>query len=181
MPIAIVVMGVGGSGKTTIGTLLANHFGVPHLDADSFHPPANIEKMRAGHPLDDDDRRPWLREIAGHLASSITAGAGVVVGCSALKRRYRDVLRVDPVVSFVHLTGSPDLVRARMGVRTGHFFGTALIDSQFADLEPLEADEPGVVVDIERSPDDLAAAAIGALTDLWAENRTSDIERTVAR
>jgi gluconokinase len=160
-------MGVGGSGKTTVGTLLANHFRVPHVDADTFHPSANVEKMRSGRPLDDEDRRPWLRRIAEHLTSSIAAGNGVVVGCSALKRRYRDVLAVDPAVSFVHLHGTPDVVRARMQARTGHFFGTALIDSQFADLEPLAADEPGVVVGIEQRPDEIVAAAVAALAELW--------------
>ena len=181
MPIAIVVMGVGGSGKTTIGTLVADHFGVPHVDADTFHPLSNVEKMRSGRPLDDDDRRPWLQAIAAHLASSIADGTGAVVGCSALKRRYRDVLRVDPAVSFLHLDGTAEVVRARMRARTGHFFGIELIASQFADLEPLEADEPGVVLGIERRPDELAAAAVAALTDLWTTNQQCETERTAPR
>lgn len=166
-PHVVVVMGVAGTGKTTIGPLLAARLGVPYAEGDDFHPPANIAKMSAGTPLDDEDRWPWLDAI-GTWAHE-RAGLGGVVSCSALKRSYRDRLRAAaPGLVFVHLTGSRELIEDRMGHRQGHFMPTALLDSQFATLEPLTADEAGVAVDVSGGPEEIAARAAGALDDLSA-------------
>jgi gluconokinase len=144
----IVVMGVSGSGKTTIGGMLAARLGVPYAEADDFHPAANIAKMAAGLPLDDADRAPWLDTIAGWLAERGPRGG--VVSCSALRRRYRDRLRTAaPGLFFAHLDGAPELVAARLGARTGHFMPPGLLDSQFDALEPLEPGESGAVVAID--------------------------------
>lgn len=165
-PQVVVVMGVAGTGKTTIGPLLAARLGVPYAEGDDFHPQANIAKMSAGTPLDDDDRGPWLDAI-GTWAHG-RSGLGGVVSCSALKRSYRDRLRAAaPDVVFVHLAGERSLIEDRMAHRQGHFMPTALLDSQFAALQPLQADEAGVAVDVCGSPDAIAgraAAALAALT-----------------
>ena len=169
-PHVVVVMGVAGTGKTTIGPLLAARLGVPYAEGDDFHPQANITKMSAGTPLDDEDRWPWLDAI-GTWAHE-RAGRGGVVSCSALKRSYRDRLRAAaPGLVFVHLTGSRELIEDRMGHRQGHFMPTALLDSQFATLEPLRADEAGVAVDVSGSPEEITARATGALGDLSAPAR----------
>jgi len=162
-PIA-VVMGVSGSGKTTVGQELAARLGVPYADADGFHPPANIAKMSAGVPLDDTDRAPWLRAIAGWLADHRATGA--VVSCSALKRRYRDVLRA-PVghLPFLHLDGDPAVVAQRVAGRPGHFMPASLVASQFADLEPLGPDEEGMVADLAAPVDDVVASFTAYLSD----------------
>jgi len=162
-PIA-VVMGVSGSGKTTVGQELAARLGVPYADADGFHPPANIAKMSAGVPLDDTDRAPWLRAIAGWLADHRATGA--VVSCSALKRRYRDVLRA-PVghLPFLHLDGDPGVVAQRVAKRPGHFMPASLVASQFADLEPLGPDEEGMVADLAAPVDDVVASFTAYLSD----------------
>jgi len=140
----VVVMGVTGSGKSTVGHALAERMGVPFADADDFHSPANVAKMRSGVPLTDTDRAPWLRTIGAWLAEH----DGAVVTCSALKRVYRDQLRESaPGATFLHLHGDKEAVRKRVGARPGHFMPTSLVDSQFADLEPLGSDEQGVVVD----------------------------------
>lgn len=140
----VVVMGVTGSGKSTVGIALAERMGVPFADADDFHSPANVAKMRAGTPLTDVDRRPWLLAIGAWLAEHEN---GAVVTCSALKRVYRDTLReAAPTITFLHLDGDKETVRQRVGAREGHFMPTSLVDSQFADLEPLDADEKGLVV-----------------------------------
>ncbi|MEW1864974.1 gluconokinase [Streptomyces sp. NBC_00669] len=144
----IVVMGVSGSGKTTIGGMLAARLGVPYAEADDFHPAANIAKMAAGRPLDDADRAPWLDTIARWLADRGPRGG--VVSCSALRRRYRDRLRAAaPGLLFAHLDGAPELVAARLGARTGHFMPAGLLESQFEALEPLEPGEAGAVVSID--------------------------------
>ncbi|GAB1513856.1 gluconokinase [Actinophytocola sp. KF-1] len=144
MPL-VVVMGVTGSGKSTVGTALAERMGVPFADADDFHSPENVAKMRSGVPLTDVDRRPWLLAIGTWLAEH---ERGAVVTCSALKRAYRDTLReAAPDITFLHLHGDKDTVRKRVAARTGHFMPESLVDSQYADLEPLGADERGVVVD----------------------------------
>ncbi len=149
-PAPIVVMGVSGSGKSTVGSALARRLGVPFLDADTLHPPANVAKMTAGEPLDDDDRYPWLENVGGWLAGR-PAG---VVSCSALKRKYRDQLRVHcPRVEFLHLDGSPETIGRRLAARSGHFMPAALLRSQFATLEPIAVDESGVTVDVGRSVD----------------------------
>ncbi|NNN33315.1 gluconokinase [Streptomyces sp. S3(2020)] len=164
-PHVVVVMGVAGTGKTTIGPLLAARLGVPYAEGDDFHPPANITKMSAGTPLTDDDRWPWLDAI-GDWADG-RAGLGGVVSCSALKRSYRDRLRTAaPGLVFVHLAGDRALIEDRMSHRQGHFMPTALLDSQFATLQPLESDEAGVVVDVTGGPEEITARAAKALTEL---------------
>jgi gluconokinase len=142
----VVVMGVTGSGKSTVGTALAERMGVPFADADDFHSPENVAKMRSGTPLTDVDRRPWLLSIGAWLAAQ---EGGAVVTCSALKRVYRDTLReAAPSITFLHLHGDKDTVRKRVGARQGHFMPQSLVDSQYADLEPLGDDEKGLVVDL---------------------------------
>ncbi|WP_030812622.1 gluconokinase [Streptomyces sp. NRRL F-2799] len=161
-PQVVVVMGVAGTGKTTIGPLLAARLGVPYAEGDDFHPQANIDKMSAGTPLEDADRWPWLDAI-GRWAHG-RAGLGGVVSSSALKRSYRDRLRAEaPGVVFVHLTGSRELIEGRMSQRQGHFMPTALLDSQFATLQPLQADEAGVAVDVSGSPEEITERAAEAL------------------
>ncbi|WP_031510462.1 gluconokinase [Streptomyces megasporus] len=160
----VVVMGVAGTGKTTVGHLLADRLGVPYAEGDDFHPAANIAKMTAGEPLTDEDRLPWLDDIGAWARAR--AGLGGVVSCSALKRSYRDRLRAAaPDVVFVHLTGDRRLIEERMSHREGHFMPTALLDSQFATLQPLEPDESGVAVDVSGSPEEVAERVVRALLD----------------
>ncbi|MFF0697118.1 gluconokinase [Streptomyces tendae] len=164
-PHVVVVMGVAGTGKTTIGPLLAARLGVPYAEGDDFHPPANIAKMTAGTPLTDEDRWPWLDAIGGWAHGR--AGLGGVVSSSALKRSYRDRLRAAaPGVVFVHLTGSRELIEDRMSHRQGHFMPTALLDSQFATLQPLQPDEAGVAVDVAGTPEEITERAVDTLKDL---------------
>lgn len=164
-PPVVVVMGVAGTGKTTIGPLLAARLGVPYAEGDDFHPEANIAKMSAAIPLDDADRWPWLDAI-GQWAYE-RAGLGGVVSCSALKRGYRDRLRAAaPEIVFVHLSGDRALVEDRMSHRQGHFMPTALLDSQYATLQPLEADEVGVAVHVAGSPEEITDRAFTALRGL---------------
>jgi gluconokinase len=145
-PAPIVVMGVSGSGKSTVGAALAQRLRVPFLDADTLHPPANVVKMTAGEPLNDDDRYPWLEKVGEWLAGHRDGG---VVSCSALKRKYRDQLRAHcPRVEFLHLSGSPELISSRLAARSGHFMPAALLRSQFDALEPLGDDEVGVTVGV---------------------------------
>ena len=160
-----VVMGVSGCGKTTVGRLLAQRLDVPYAEADEFHPPANIAKMASGRPLLDKDRLPWLAAIADWMRSH--AGEGGVVTCSALKRDYRDLLRSSGAPAwFLHLTGDRALITSRVGARTDHFMPATLVDSQFADLEPLRPDEPGLVVDAALAPEDIVDQARAALARL---------------
>ncbi|MEG3629263.1 gluconokinase [Streptomyces poriticola] len=164
-PHVVVVMGVAGTGKTTVGPLLAARLGVPYAEGDDFHPPANIAKMSAGTPLTDDDRWPWLDAIGAWAHGR--AGLGGVVSSSALKRSYRDRLRAAaPGLVFVHLTGSRELIAERMSHRQGHFMPTALLDSQFATLQPLQPDEAGVEVDVAGGPEEIAGRAMNALKAL---------------
>ncbi|MEU5769174.1 gluconokinase [Streptomyces asoensis] len=164
-PHVVVVMGVAGTGKTTIGPLLAARLGVPYAEGDDFHPQANIAKMSAGTPLEDADRWPWLDAIGAWADER--AGLGGAVSCSALKRSYRDRLRAAaPSVVFVHLSGDRQLIKDRMAHRQGHFMPTALLDSQFATLQPLQADEAGVVVDVSGSPEAITERAVAALAAL---------------
>ncbi|MGR8011467.1 gluconokinase [Streptomyces hypolithicus] len=164
----VVVMGVAGTGKTTIGPLLAGRLGVPYAEGDDFHPPANIAKMSAGTPLDDSDRWPWLDAI-GQWAHG-RAGLGGVVSSSALKRAYRDRLRAAaPGAVFLHLTGDRRLIEERMRERRGHFMPTALLDSQYAALQPLQEDEAGVAVDVSGTPHDIAERAAAALRGLGSQ------------
>jgi gluconokinase len=150
----IVVMGVSGSGKSTVGAALAQRLRVPFADADDFHPPANIAKMTAGHALDDDDRHPWLEAIGEWLVQH--EGGGGVMSCSALKRSYRDQLRRHcPSVEFLHLHGTRDVIARRQASRPGHFMPASLLDSQFATLEALAPDEKGQVVEVDQGVDDI--------------------------
>jgi gluconokinase len=149
----LLVMGVSGSGKTTIGAMLAGRLGWTYAEADDFHPAANVEKMHAGIPLTDADRWPWLAAIAAWIDERIAAGEPAVVTCSALKRAYRDLLRGDrDEVGLVYLDGSRELIGRRMAARHGHFFPKALLDSQFRDLEPPQPDEDAIVVPIDADP-----------------------------
>jgi carbohydrate kinase (thermoresistant glucokinase family) len=150
-------MGVTGSGKSTVAGLLSGRLGWALAEGDDLHPPANIAKMAAGHPLSDDDRWPWLQRVRDWIDAQVADGRPGIITCSALKQAYRDVLR-DPHVVFVHLVGSRDVLAGRLAARHGHFMPAQLLDSQLADLEPLGPDEQAVTVDIEsRSPADLAA------------------------
>ncbi len=157
-PCIVLIAGVSGSGKSTIGSLLAQRLGWQYAEADDFHPDANLAKMVAGHPLNDDDRRPWLANIAAWIDASTAAGRPAVVSCSALKRSYRDVLREGrPNVRLVYLDADKQTIRARLSSRRGHFFPASLLDSQFADLEPPTDDERPyrVPVTAESQPDDI--------------------------
>jgi gluconokinase len=148
----LVVMGVSGSGKSTVGAALAQRLRVPFADADDFHPAANVAKMSAGIPLDDDDRWPWLDALGVWLARHDERGG--VLSCSALKVAYRDRLREHaPRTHFLHLDGPREVIARRQAGRPGHFMPAALLDSQFATLEPLRPDEPGLVVDVDQSVD----------------------------
>ena len=154
MPSPIVVMGVSGSGKSTVGAALAQRLRVPFADADDFHPAANIAKMAAGHPLNDDDRRPWLETIGLWLGEH--CGDGGVMSCSALKYQYRVQLRSHcPGTRFLHLFGTPEVIGARQASRPGHFMPASLLASQFETLEPLQPDESGVVIDVGQSIDSI--------------------------
>lgn len=146
-------MGVSGCGKSTIGALLGERLGLPYKDGDDLHPLANIEKMASGTPLTDDDRWPWLTDVATWLHSHTK---GAIIGCSALKRSYRDLIREGaPGAVFVHLDGDFDLLHQRMFSRPGHFMPPAMLQSQVDTLEPLEEDEVGRVFDIAKSPEEL--------------------------
>ncbi|MGX5679769.1 gluconokinase [Schumannella luteola] len=158
----VVVMGVSGSGKSTVGGLLADRLGIPFADADDLHPPANVEKMRAGHPLDDEDRGPWLLLVGDALAAA--TATGLVMACSSLKRAYRDLIRDRaPETVFVYLHGSRDLLVERMSAREGHFMPATLLDSQLATLEPPAADERAITVEISAAPGELAEEIAGTL------------------
>jgi gluconokinase len=149
-PHALIVMGVSGSGKTTIGEQLAARIGWRYEDADTFHPAANVAKMSAGHPLTDEDRWPWLRAIADEIDRASAAGERVVIGCSALRRVYRDVLvhgRSD--IRIIYLEGTQALIAGRLGERKGHFMPPGLLTSQFKTLEPPAPDEHAVTVSID--------------------------------
>lgn len=158
-------MGVCGCGKTVIGRQVAERLGYNFVEGDEYHPPGNVAKMRAGIPLTDDDRRPWLQALADRIAAAGAEGAGLVVSCSALKRRYRDILRGAGVpVHFVHLAGTPALIAQRMAGRTGHFMPASLIDSQFAALEPPDAGESAETHDVALPPATIVARVAAGLS-----------------
>jgi gluconokinase len=162
----IVVMGVAGSGKTTIANALAERLGVPFVEGDSLHPAANVKKMASGIPLTDEDRWPWLKAIGERMEVERSTGHGVVVSCSALKHVYRDCLRkeVHGRVQFILLDGSRELIGQRMRKRKGHFMPPALLDSQFATLERPTADEHATVLDISHTIPSLVTEAVQAAT-----------------
>lgn len=157
----IVVMGVSGAGKSTTGEALARRLGWPFVEGDSFHPPANVEKMHAGIPLTDADREPWLRALAAELGRFQALGQSSVMGCSSLRRSYRDILRSGaPRVRFLHVHGSRELLADRLGHREGHFFPAKLLDSQLTTLEMLAPDEDGAVVDMALAVEDQVDQAL---------------------
>jgi carbohydrate kinase (thermoresistant glucokinase family) len=160
----LVVMGVSGSGKTTVAEKLAAALGVEFLEGDKFHPPSNVEKMKSGTPLTDEDRWPWLRAIAAKIDEWRAEGKGGVITCSALKRTYRDILIGNrPQVRVVYLKGSHDLIHQRMAARRGHFMPVGLLDSQFATLQEPGPDERPIVTDIVGTPAEIVADIIRQL------------------
>ncbi len=165
---SIVVMGVSGSGKSTVAEGLVERLGWEFAEGDDLHPPANVAKMRSGQPLDDDDRWPWLRRLADWIGEREQAGRPVVVTCSALKRSYRDLLRNGhPSVWFAHVTVDPDLLRERVAGRTGHYMPASLVESQLAALEPLQDDEPGAAISGGGAP----AVVVDELLSVLARER----------
>jgi gluconokinase len=150
----LVVMGVSGSGKSTVALKLAARLGWPMAEADEFHSPANIAKMEAGIPLTDADREPWLVSLREWINEHDAEGRSTVATCSALKRSYRDLLRgATSRVRFVHLAGTREVIAARLSHRSGHFMPASLLDSQYADLQPLGPDEDGITVDVAATPE----------------------------
>jgi gluconokinase len=166
-PAAIIVMGVSGSGKSTIGALLAERLGWPFADADGFHPPENVAKMAAGTPLTDADRWPWLDAIAAHIGAARQAGRPVVVACSALRRAYRDRLRAGHGdLIFLHLSGAPEVIAARQAARQGHFMPPSLMASQFATLEDTGDEADAVALSVADTPQAVVDAAMAALSPI---------------
>ena len=163
-PVAVVVMGVSGSGKTTVAVELARRLGWEFAEGDDHHPAANVEKMRAGIPLDDADREPWLRDLAGWIAEREQAGTSCVLTCSALKRSYRELLRKgNDSVFFVHVAVPGSVLTERLAQRTGHYMPPSLLGSQLAALEPLEDDEPGITVQGTGEAGEVVDAVVAAL------------------
>jgi gluconokinase len=157
-----VVMGVSGCGKSTVGKLIAQALDAHYAEGDSFHPPENVEKMRGGRPLDDSDRAPWLAAMAAAIRDWNARNETVVLACSALKRRYRDVLRSGGEVRFIHLAGDKALIAARLAARKDHYMPPTLLDSQFAALEPPGEDE-AITLPIDASAETIAARALARL------------------
>lgn len=163
-PHAIIVMGVSGVGKTTVAEALAKRLGWDFADADVFHPPANVEKMRNGTPLTDADRWPWLKRIAEEIARQREAGKSIVIACSALKRAYRDILKDGQEdVRLVYLKGDHDLIMSRLRMRRGHYFPARLLDSQFAALEEPHTSERALVVAVEKDVEAIVDEIVGKL------------------
>ncbi|WP_457974829.1 gluconokinase [Arthrobacter sp. D1-17] len=167
----VIVMGVSGCGKTTIGDLVARELGVRFLDGDTLHPVENVAKMAVGTPLTDEDRWPWLAIVGSELAAA--GPDGLVLACSALRRRYRNAIRAQaPDTVFLHLHGSREVLGSRLEGRSGHFMPAALLESQLATLEPLEEDEPGVVVDIDSPVQQVVRDALTKLNKAAAPGHT---------
>jgi gluconokinase len=164
-------MGVSGCGKTAVGRLLAEQLGVEFIEGDAFHSAASVTKMAAGIPLTDADRAAWLAILSARIATAQQTGDGLVLACSALKRQYRDQLRAgDPTLCFAHLDGSPALLAQRLESRSGHFMPASLLASQLHDLEPLQADECGLRLDIAHPP----GASVAAITLFAARHAPQD-------
>ena len=160
----VVVMGVAGSGTTTLARARARRLGGPYAEADEFHPQANIDKMAAGTPLTDEDRWPWLAAMGDWLTEQARAGRSTIVTCSALRHAYREVLReAEGRVRFVHLTAAAEVIEPRLAHRSGHFMPPALLPSQFATLEPLRDGEDGVAIVVDVPPDVVADRTVDAL------------------
>lgn len=164
-PTRWVVMGVCGCGKSSVGGRLAEAIGAQFLEGDAFHSPANVAKMSAGTPLNDADRAEWLLQLMAEIRNARERGESLVLSCSALKRRYRDLLREgDPALRFAHLSGDRELIATRMLARINHYMPLSLLDSQLNVLEPLQADEAGITLDIRREPAQL-------ITDILNSNQ----------
>lgn len=160
----LVVMGVSGCGKSTVGALLGERLGVPFFDGDDFHPPANKAKMASGTPLNDEDRAPWLAEIGAALATRGDGGSTRIIACSALKRRYRDLLRsFAPDLVFIHLSGEEATISGRISGRAHEYMPSSLLASQLATLEQLGADEAHIPVDILGDPSSLVDGIVREL------------------
>lgn len=163
-PLVLVLMGVSGCGKTTVGAILASRLGWPFEDGDALQPQSNVEKMKAGHPLTDVDRWPWLEMVAKWIEQRLDRGENGLIACSALKRSYRDILnRRGSGVMFVFLAGSKEMIASRLVARHGHFMPPSMLDSQFADLEEPSSDEPAVRVDVGPTPDKIAESIMQKL------------------
>lgn len=163
-PFAAIVMGPSGVGKTTTAKGVADRLGWDFAEGDEFHPKANIDKMSAGIPLNDEDRAPWLRSIRDWMSNKADAGLNCVLTCSALKKTYRDILReARAEVVFVELDAPIDLVGERMAHRKGHYMPTSLLQSQFDTLEPLQPEEAGIVVSVRDTPEKVIDDAVAAL------------------
>ncbi|MFL6626888.1 MAG: gluconokinase [Burkholderiaceae bacterium] len=164
LPLVLVLMGVSGSGKTTVAKLIADRLDWPFEEGDALHPPANVAKMAAGHPLDDDDRAPWLAKVADWVDARLDGGESGVITCSALKRKYRALIdRRGHGVEFVFLHGSRELVAERLATRQGHFMPSSLLATQFETLEEPAADEPVIRVEIGATPEAIADDVMAAL------------------
>ena len=161
----VVVMGVSGSGKSTVGQQLAQLLGIDFIEGDDLHPAQNVARMAAGIALTDSDRQGWLETLAGRLAAAGAQGQGLVISCSALKRSYRDILRSGaPDLLLIYLHGDYDLLAARMAARAGHYMPTSLLDSQFATLEPPGAEENALTLDVAQTPDSIVNAIVARLS-----------------
>ncbi|HEX2890716.1 gluconokinase [Vineibacter terrae] len=177
--LVVVVMGVSGCGKSTVGPRLAAALAGDYAEGDMFHPPANVAKMKSGQALDDTDRKPWLEAMAAAIAGWSRGPRPTVLSCSALKRRYRDILRTgSPGLRFVYLAGDKALIAARLAARKGHFMPATLLDSQFAALEPPDADE-AVTVSIDQPPDAIVAEAVAKLNAMTSSS--SRAQRGISR
>jgi gluconokinase len=164
----MIVMGVQGSGKTTIGSLLAERLGVPFVDGDTLHSPENIHRMATGHALTDEQRLPWLHSVGEQLQHA--GDSGVVVACSALKRSYRDLLRTHaPALFTVYAKGGMELIHDRITARHHEYMPPSLLQSQFDALEEREADEPGITVDIAETPDQIVDRIVNCLAEAAAD------------
>ena len=164
LPVVLVLMGVSGCGKTTVAEIIAQRLRWPFEEGDALHPPENVAKMHAGHPLDDTDRAPWLARVADWVDARLDAGESGVITCSALKRKYRELIdRRGRDIEFVYLHGSRELIASRLAGRHGHFMPASLLDTQFATLEEPGPDEPAIRVEIGAAPEVIAADIIDAL------------------